>query len=262
MKRGMKGAFRLLGSEIRANRSVAAVYFVLRLIVLVLMVLSAIDGNFENVFVCILALVLFLVPSFLQKKLEIELPSALQIIILLFIFAAEILGEIGNYYIQYRHWDTLLHSTWGFLCAALGFSLVDILNRDSRVKLALSPFFLALVSFCFSMTIGVFWEFFEFAADMLLELDMQKDTLISSFHSVMLDPSMSNIPIAVEGIYDVAVNGESLGVGGYLDIGLYDTMEDLFINFVGAALFSAVGYIDARRGDQSRLSAALVPRRK
>jgi len=130
------------------------------------------------------------------------------------------------------------------------------------VKLALSPFFLALVSFCFSMTIGVFWEFFEFAADMLLELDMQKDTLISSFNSVMLDPSMSNIPIAVEGIYDVAVNGESLGVVGYLDIGLYDTMEDLFINFVGAALFSAVGYIDARRGDQSRLSAALVPRRK
>jgi len=245
---------------IKENKAVFAVYVVLRLIVLACLVLSAVDGNWENVFVCLLVLVLFLVPNFLQRKLSVEFPSALQIIILLFIFAAEILGELGNYYVQYRHWDTLLHSTWGFLCAAIGYSMVDILNRDSRVKLSLSPLFLAIVSFCFSMTIGVFWEFFEFFADTALGLDMQKDTLVSSFHSVMLDPSASNIPILVENISDVSINGVSLGLGGYLDIGLYDTMEDLFINFVGAALFSAIGYADARRGDAGRLTRSLVPR--
>lgn len=256
----MKGFFHRLRPYIREHRAVFAVYVTLRLIVLACLVLSAADGNWENVFVCILVLVLFLVPSFLSEKLEIEFPSTLQIIILLFIFAAEILGELGNYYIQFRHWDTLLHSTWGFLCAAIGFSLVDILNRDSRVKLQLSPLYLAIAAFCFSMTIGVFWEFFEFFADTALGLDMQKDTVIHAFRSVMLDETMSNIPVAVEGITDVAVNGVSLGLGGYLDIGLYDTMEDLFINFVGALLFSLVGYIDARREGKSRLTAALVPR--
>ena len=245
---------------IREHKAVFVVYVVLRLIVLACMVLAAAEKEWESVFVCILVLLLFLVPDFLARKLDLRFPSALQIIILLFIFAAEILGELGNYYIQYPNWDTLLHITWGFLCAAIGFSLVDILNRDSRVKLQLSPLYLALAAFCFSMTIGVFWEFFEFFADRVLGLDMQKDTVIHAFRSVMLDPTMSNIPVEVAGIADVAVNGESLGLGGYLDIGLYDTMEDLFINFVGAALFSLVGFIDARRDGRSRLTAALVPK--
>ena len=247
---------------IKEHKSVLIVYLVLRFIVLACLVLSAADRNWENVFVCILVLVLFLVPDFLQRRLQIEFPSLLQIIILLFIFAAEILGELGNYYVQYRNWDTILHSTWGFLCAAVGFSLVDILNRDSRARMQLSPAYLALAAFCFSMTIGVMWEFFEFFADTVLGLDMQKDTVITSFQSVTLDSSMSNIPIVVENISDVAVNGESLGLGGYLDIGLYDTMEDLFINFIGAAIFSLVGFFDARRGDRSWLARQLVPRVK
>ena len=247
---------------IREHKAVLIVYLVLRFIVLACLVLSAVDGNWENVFVCLLALTLFLVPPFLQRRLEIEFPTLLQIIILLFIFAAEILGELGNYYIQFRNWDTLLHSTWGFLCAAVGFSLVDILNRDSRAQLSLSPLYLAIAAFCFSMTIGVLWEFFEFFADRALGLDMQKDTVITAFHSVSLDPTMSNTPVAVEGIYDVAVNGASLGLGGYLDIGLYDTMEDLLINFIGAALFALIGFFDARRGDRSWLTRQLVPRLK
>ena len=256
----MKGFFHRLRPYIREHRAVFAVYVVLRLVVLACMVLSAADGNWENVFVCLLVLALFLVPSFLSERLEIEFPSLLQIIILLFIFAAEILGELGNYYIQYRHWDTLLHSTWGFLCAAIGFSLVDILNRDNRTKLSLSPLYLSIAAFCFSMTIGVFWEFFEFFVDTVLGYDMQKDTVIHAFRSVMLDPTAGNIPVLVEGITDVAVNGESLGVGGYLDIGLYDTMEDLFINFVGALLFSVVGFIDARREGEGWLTRQLVPK--
>lgn len=255
----LSGELRRLRSVMKEQREVFVVYAVLRFIVIALMVLSIVDGNYENAFICLLALVLFLVPAFLQKHLDVRFPSLLQIVILLFIFAAEILGELSNYYVQYRQWDTLLHSTWGFLCAAIGFSLVDILNRDVRIKLSLSPLYLAIAAFCFSMTVGVFWEFFEFCGDVLLGLDMQKDTVIHSFSSVMLDETMSNIPIALENITDVAVNGQSLGVGGYLDIGLYDTMEDLFVNFVGALVFSVIGYIDARREGKSWLARQLVP---
>ena len=244
---------------IRSHKAVFAVYAVLRFIVLAAFALSIADRNWENAFVCVLVLVLFLVPDFLQRKLDIRLPSMLHIIILLFIFAAEILGELSNYYVQYRHWDTVLHTTWGFLCAAIGFSLVDILNRDENIKLSLSPLYLAIAAFCFSMTIGVLWEFFEFAADNFLGLDMQKDRIITSFRSVLLDPTNSNIPIVVENIGDVAINGQSLGLGGYLDIGLIDTMEDLLVNFIGALVFSIIGYADAKNKRGSWLTRQLVP---
>jgi hypothetical protein len=119
------------------------------------------------------------------------------------------------------------------------------------------------MAFCFSMTIGVLWEFFEFAMDFFLHTDMQKDTVIHALHSVALDPTRSNKVITIQGIEDVIVNGESLGLGGYLDIGLIDTMKDLFVNFIGALVFSVTGFFYAR-GKGQRKSAAqnFVPSKK
>ena len=70
---------------------------------------------------------------------------------------------------------------------AIGFSLVDLLNNDDRLQFRLSPVFMALVAFCFSMTIGVVWEFFEFGMDTFMGTDMQKDTIVQSITTVMLD---------------------------------------------------------------------------
>lgn len=214
-----------------ASAVVFAVYLVLRLIVLASLVSAILRQEYESAFVCVLVLFLFMLPFFIQKNFGICLPSTLEIIILLFIFAAEILGELQSYFIQYPYWDTMLHTTNGFLCAAVGFSLIDILNRDAKIKFTLSPVYVALAAFCFSMTIGVLWEFFEFGMDRLFHMDMQKDTIVHTISSVMLDPTNSNIPITIDGITSVAVNGRDLGFTGYLDIGLYDTMEDLFVNF-------------------------------
>jgi hypothetical protein len=244
----------------RRKKSVVIVYLVLRLIVLASLVLSIVNGDYDSAFICVLVLVLFMVPAFIQDKLQMDFPSLLEIIILLFIFAAEILGELQNYYVHFAYWDTLLHTTWGFLCAAVGFSLVDLLNRSSRVRLQLSPFYLALGAFCFSMTVGVLWEFFEFTMDRLFLWDMQKDTIVHTISSVTLDPTMSNIPIVIDNITDVTVNGVSLGIDGYLDIGLYDTMEDLFVNFIGALVFSIIGYLDVKSHGRSRIAASLIPR--
>jgi len=260
-KRREKGKIYQLKQVIRQNRNVFVVYLVLRLIVLVSLVMSCVRGEYEHTAICVLVLALFLLPGFVQKNLGIELPSALQIIILIFIFAAEILGELACYFIQFPYWDTLLHTTSGFLCAAVGYSLVDILNKNERFPVQLSPAYLAIVAFCFSMTIGVLWEFFEFAMDRLFCLDMQKDTVVHVITSVMLDETNSNIPIVVRGITDTAVNGQSLGLGGYLDIGLYDTMEDLFVNFIGALTFSLIGYFSAKKQERNRIIDNLVPRR-
>ena len=189
-------------TEIREHKASAFVYFSLRFLVIVTMILQFYNRNYENVFLCILTLALLIVPSFIQVEFKIELPSALEIIILLFIFSAEILGEIQSFYILFPMWDTILHTINGFLAAAVGFSLVNILNNDDRSQFKLSPLFMAITAFCFSMTIGVCWEFFEYFMDTFCGLDMQKDTIIHHITSVALDPTKSNIPITIDKIND------------------------------------------------------------
>ena len=223
-----------LREQIKENPRLAAVYIILRALVVLMMVAQFFNGNFENFFLCILTLILFTIPSFIERTVHIDVPDTLEVIILLFIFAAEILGEIQAYYITFPYWDTMLHTLNGFLCAAIGFSLVDILNRSERMAFQLSPLYLSLAAFCFSMTVGVMWEFFECAADQLFLLDMQKDTVVNSISSVMLDPAGGNRPTAIRDIADLIVvhsdgTQQPLGLGGYLDIGLLDTMKDLFV---------------------------------
>ena len=254
---------RSLRQEIRAEAkrrpAVTAVYLILRLIVIVTMVSAILRREYESVFVCLLVLVLFLLPVFLQKKLRFELPDTLEIIILLFIFAAEILGELQCYFVEYPHWDTMLNTTSGFLAAAVGFSLIDLLNRDTKIKFELSPLYVAAAAFCFAMTVGVLWEFVEFAADRIFLLDMQKDTVVHTISSVMLDETNRNIPIVVKDIQSVTVNGVDLGLGGYLDIGLYDTMEDLFVSFIGALTFSTIGYFYLKKRGKGNFARQFIP---
>ena len=254
-----KDTARRLKDTIHQQPAVFAVYVVLRLIVVAELVLSILRGEYESAFICLLVLFLFILPFFIQQNFGIQLPTTLEIIILLFIFAAEILGELEGYFITYPNWDTMLHTTTGFLSAATGFALIDILNRNSRIKFQLSPIYVALAAFCFSMTVGVLWEFFEFGMDRLFHLDMQKDTVVQSITSVMLDPTNSNTPVTIDGIHSVAVNGNDLGFDGYLDIGLYDTMEDLFVNFIGAVTFSIIGYFYIKHRGKGKLAQAFIP---
>lgn len=260
--RKLKLMKKALAMERREHLSSYIVYVVLRILVIITMIRQVFNQNYENVFLCLLTLVLLMMPSFIQVNLKVELPTGLEITILMFIFAAEILGEIQAYYIKFEFWDTALHTLNGFLAAAIGFALVDILNRSERFSIQLSPVFVAIVAFCFSMTIGVLWEFFECGMDQLFGLDMQKDTIVYHINSVMLDPTNSNIPVGIDHITDVTVNGQDLGLGGYLDIGLLDTMKDLFVNFIGAVVFSIIGYFYVKNRGKGKLANRFIPRPK
>ena len=261
-----KGRFRdlrdALHMELREHRSSFIVYFTLRALVIATMVLQLLNRNYENVFLCSLTLLLLIMPSLMQITFRVELPTTLEIIILIFIFAAEILGEIREFYLIFPFWDTALHTLNGFLAAAIGFSLVDLLNRSERTVFNLSPLFTAIVAFCFSMTIGVVWEFFEFGMDQLAGFDMQKDTVIHVIRSVTLDPAGHNVPYEISGITETVVNGQELGLGGYLDIGLIDTMQDLIVNFVGAFVFSVIGFFYVKNRGKGKLAGRFIPRRK
>ncbi len=263
-KKSYKKAFRsAMERELREHKSSFIVFYTLRALVIVVLVRQLMRGSYESAFFCVLTLLLLYLPSWLQVKLHIELPPPLEITILCFIFAAEILGEVNAYYERVPHWDTMLHTLNGFLAAAVGFSLVILLNDDERLTFDLSPFFLALVAFCFSMTIGVLWEFFEFFMDWFFHTDMQRDTVVYAIHSAALDPTRSNIVVTIPEIHDVVINGQSLGMGGYLDIGLIDTMKDLFVNFIGAMVFSVTGFFYAKsKGRRKTPAQSFVPSRK
>ena len=83
--------------------------------------LQIMRGSYESAFFCLLALCLLYLPSWLQVKLRIELPPPLEITILCFIYAAEILGEVNAFYVVVPNWDTMLHTLNGFLAAAAKF---------------------------------------------------------------------------------------------------------------------------------------------
>ena len=101
------------------------------------------------------------------------------------------------------------------MIGALGFSVVSLLNKTDRIPMKLSPFFVSLFAFCFALSVGVFWEFYEFSFDKLLELNMQK---------FMLEDGT------------MLVSREALA----------DTMMDLVVDAVGAFVMSFIGYLSIK----------------
>ena len=255
-------------SKFQKRRDIT-VYVILRGLVILTLIMQIIHRNFENVFLCVLTLFLLLLPLIIDHKLNIKLPTVLESLIFVFIFAAEILGEVYNFYGHVKNWDTILHTINGFLCAAIGFSLVDILNQSSKIREKLSPVFVALVAFCVSMTIGVLWEFAEFGTDVFLKTDMQKDTVINEMSSVNFNEEHKNKAVILENIFKTQIfykNGDKNEVltieNGYIDTGLIDTMEDLFVNFVGAVVFSILGFLYIKNRDKYKFAENFMPSKK
>jgi hypothetical protein len=157
-----------------------------------------------------------------------------------------------------------------FYVQQFGFSLIDILNNSERFHMKLSPIFVAMIAFCFSMTVGVLWEFFEFGMDTFFGRDMQKDEMVSSISSVTLDETNSNIPVTIDNIektviYSKNSDGEEVVTeidGGYLDIGIRDTMDDLFVNFLGAYTFSIIGWLYIKNRDKYKFAENFMPTKK
>ncbi len=233
--------------------------------VIILMVARLLRRDYHAVFLCVLTLLLFNIPLIVDRRFRVTVPRELEIVILLFIFAAEILGEIGSFYTYISWWDTMLHTVNGFLMAAIGFALVDFLNDHPRFHFSLSPVFVAFFAFCFSMTVGVVWEFFEFGMDALTATDMQKDTLIPAFSSVQLNPAGINDPIPLHGITETVIrhaDGTTVITGGYLDVGLCDTVKDLIVNCIGAVVFSVVGYFYLIGRSRGVFAAKFIPQLK
>ena len=269
-KNKLKTGFELYKEEVKGHKWTFAVYVILRSLVVAIGVVSFFRGYYENMFYCILSLVLFLLPAFVTKNFGIELPQTLEILVLTFVFAAEILGELAGFYQKVTLWDSMLHTTTGFLAAAIGFALLDIFNKNEHFKFQISPVYMAIVAFCFSMTVAAVWEIFEFSMDMCFGFDMQKDMVVDSIGSVSLDLTKSNEVIRIPDISEVVIISadgsryvlSDYGITGYLDIGIIDTMKDIIVNLIGALAFSVIGFFYIKTRGRGNLAKRFIPHLK
>lgn len=191
-----------------------------RRIVIVIVVLMTIDltgllinQQWLSAFLVISILGLILSPLVLRKHLPVSIPAELQILALLFVFAALFLGEIRDYYENIWWWDIALHTSSGLLLGILGFLLIYILNESRSIDMHMRPRFIALFAFLFAVAVGAVWEIFEYSMDSFFGTTMQKPMLG--------DPS-----------------------------GLTDTMWDLIVDTLGALTISLFGWWYMHRGER------------
>ena len=255
---------RAMDKELREHKSSFIVFYILRALVIVSLVRQIILDNYEGAFFCILTIAAAVCAKLGAGPAADRAAAAAGNYDPLLHFRGRDLGRGQCFLCQRAPIGTPCSTpSTAFWRRRWAFLMVLLLNDNEKLTFDLSPFFLAMVAFCFSMTIGVLWEFFEFGMDWFFHTDMQRDTVINAIYSASLDPTRTNKVVAVKEIHDVVINGENLGLGGYLDIGLIDTMKDLLVNFVGAVVFSVAGYFYARSKGKKRAAALnFVPSKK
>ncbi len=224
------------------------IYVLIRLIFILAAVTAVMNRDYLTAFQCGLALLVFLLPVFIDKKFNIELPNILEISIVIFTFMSILGGELGHFYAQYPLWDKIVHTTSGFMIASIGLALIDFLNKRKIAVANLSPIFMVAFAFCFALSIETLWEFFEFAVDKFSgTTDMQADYFVSSFASKIAGGAKNPKPVVVNNIESVIINfngeREALTLPGYIDIGNKDTMYDLMVGAIGAFAFCVVVFI-------------------
>ena len=262
----LKAPIKYYGSLIdhaKTNKVAYIIFIALNIACCLTIVWCSIEKRWQEVFFGVLAMILLLIPLVVKKTFRVQLPTVLESVAYFFVFFAAVLGEIASFYTKVPLWDTMLHTVCGFIFAAFGFCLFDILNQNRKSKFELSPIFLTLLAFCFSITIGTLWEFFEFGMDLLTHADMQKDVIINEFGSVTLNPNGLNKAIFVKDIGKTLIYDNSGNliqeINGYLDIGLFDTIKDMFVNFVGAFVFSIFGYLYINTRGRGKLASQFIP---
>lgn len=256
--------FKKLTKRYRENKASYVVWVILQILVIGTLVRHLMMGDLHSAFVCLLTLALFLAPVLVKTTFRVKIPATLEILVLCFIFSAEILGEINNYYMRIPGWDTILHTLNGFAAAGVGLSLMIMVDEGSQ-RIRMTAGFTALMAFCFSMTVGVVWEFGEYFADSYLGRDSQRDTYVEAIRTSALDETKTNTVIVIEGIERTVLygkNGEVVGeFDGYLDVGMHDTMKDLLVNAAGAAVFCVFGYFYVKYGRVKFLDNWLIRKR-
>ena len=239
------------------NKVSFSALFIIILLTFSTLIYTFIIGDWMKIGLTFSALVIYLIPSFISYKFKLHFPAALEITYYLFVFASLILGEVFAFYGPFPFWDIVLHFLSGFVIAGIGFSLEKIVNKDQKSRL-----FTLVFAFCFSMTLGAMWECLEFAFDMTARTDAQKDAHVRQISTITLQRDGGNRPVRLDDIEKTEIylkSGEMVTIDeGLLDIGIMDTMKDIYVNLAGAGMFCILGAFYLKDNHKNALMKNLI----
>lgn len=175
---------------------------------------------------CVVGMIVIFLPAQAEQRFGIDVPDLMEMIYFIFLFCAIYLGEVQNFYYRVPFWDTILHGFSAVMLGALGFFLVDFMNRSRTLHLQLKPFFVSFFAFCFATTCGVVWEIYEYTADQLLGTNMQK-----------------------------FMTADGVVLSGHAALG--DTMKDIIVDMVCALIIVMVGYWNLKRMERRRMQPTM-----
>jgi len=222
------------------NKSSDIIFVLLFLLTLISSIISLVNKDYRNSIIAIITIIIISIPYLLERKRKLKFSHIFKILIYFFIFSNSILGEVYHFYIDYKYGDFILHMAGGFIFTSIGLSLI--------CKYKINFLIVLILTLSFSMTVSLTWEFVEYTSDKIFYTDTQKDTLIKDIASVSIDNVKNYKEEKVLEIEETILYGKNKEVlkvinGGYLDIGLSDTMSDLFANFLGVFIFWVINYL-------------------
>jgi len=184
----------------RSEKVKLAIYILFRILVVAAGTVAVFRANWINFALSLVTLFLTFLPTIIRREFHVYYPGEFEIVVLLFIFASMYLGEIHSFYARIWWWDIMLHALSGVIIAAIGFSLVDILNGEEKLPVELSPAFVAIFSFSFALSMGVIWEIYEFSMDSLFGLNMQKSGLSDTMGDLIVD-ALGALVVSIVGYF-------------------------------------------------------------
>lgn len=163
------------------------IFLITRLTVVIAGIIAIFEKNWTAFGMAILTLIAMVMPSVVERKFNLEIPSEFEIILVLFIYGSLFLGEQRMFYDRFWWWDKLLHGFSGLILGNIGFLIVHYLNSGSKTNLQLNPVFVALFTFCFAVAMGALWEIYEYSMDKLFGFFMQRGSLDDTMTDLILD---------------------------------------------------------------------------
>ena len=225
----------------KKNRVIRNVLIIVcELLTVVNVIQFAIAGHWNRLLLAALTLVLVFIPEGIERLFHCRISQGLYLTAVLYAIGP-MLGHCNNFYYIIPFWDNLLHILGGVMFVFVGIFLFELLDGDRKKRILCCVFAL-----CFSLAVSVLWEFYEFGSDMLFGTDTQDDTVIHTITSHMLNPEMGEVG-TIKAIQNVLIDGKPLELGGYLDIGLLDTMLDLLLESLGALITTVILFLDKNR---------------
>ncbi len=221
------------------------------------------DKRYFDVFLCVCTSILLTFPLLISSKSKMYLPGLFRTILYFFIFNSIIMGEVNGLFVKVENWDNLQHFTSAFILTA--FFLYYLEGKLDPKENKLSNLFMSFLTFSVVMLIGVLWEFIEYGADVTFKTDMQKDYIINEIHSAT--PDKEGKRINATGIYKTALydkDGKLIKTieGGYLDVGIKDTMKDFFVNGLGSLAFLLLVMSGNKKQNDNKIANLFSPKRK